>query len=484
MRGGAVTILNQAIKFLLALGSTAVLARLLTPEDFGLLAMVMAVIGFIAIFKDMGLSMATIQRAEVSHAQVSTLFWLNVGVSALIMILVAALAPVLAWYYKEPRVLPMTLVLSGTVLFSGLIVQHQALLRRQMRFGDIAAIEITSLFLSLSAGIVSALAGMTYWSLVIIPIVREITTMLGVWIGCRWRPGMPARRSGVRSMVSFGAHLTGFNIVNYFARNLDKILIGRFWGAAPLGLYNKAYQLLLLPIQQINNPITGVAVPTLSRVQNDSARYRAYYRRGVFLTVSLGMPAVAFLFVEADKAILTVLGDQWLASIPIFRALGPAAFVGTFNMAAGWVYLSIGDTRRQFRWGMFGSAAIAAAFFFGVRWGPMGVALAYSGALIVLPPLAIAYCFRESPLRFFDFVVSVWRPGTAAIAAAVCLFGLDRWFLPTMRVEAALVVDLFIYALLYALWWIGLPNGRRAARDVIDIAKHLRAASPKTEDPA
>jgi PST family polysaccharide transporter len=482
VRGGAVTITNQGFKFVIALGATAVLARLLTPEDFGLIGMAMAVIGFIAVFKDLGLSMATIQRADVSHAQVSTLFWINVGVSFVMMLFVASLAPLLAWYYKEPRVEQITLILAGTIIFSGLIVQHQALLRRQMRFGALAMAEIAGIVLAFASGIVAALAGMGYWSLVIIPVVREVVMMLGVWTFCRWRPGRPARHSGVRAMVSFGAHLTGFNLVNYFARNLDKILIGRFSGAAALGFYEKAYQMLLLPIQQINNPITGVAVPTLSRLQKETARYQAYYRRGVFLTVSIGMPLVVFLFVAADKAVLTLLGDQWVESIAIFRALGPAAFVGTFNMATGWVYLSLGETKRQFIWGIFGSAAIVLAYLIGIRWGPIGIALAYSASLVILFPLALVYCFRVAPLGFSDFLSAVRRPATAAILAGAGLFGLNTLFEPSFVVAAQLLLDFFLYAVLYVAIWVGLPNGRDAAREVIDIAKQLRPNPSRTEN--
>ena len=480
VRGGAITITNQGLKFFIALGATAALARLLTPTDFGLIGMAMAVIGFIAVFKDLGLSMATIQRADVSHNQVSTLFWINVGVSVVMMLFVASLAPLLAWYYKEPRVEQITLVLAGTVIFSGLIVQHQALLRRQMRFGALAMAESSGILLAFLSGVVAALAGLGYWSLVIIPVVREVVMMLGVWMLCRWRPGRPVRHSGVRAMVSFGAYLTGFNIVNYFARNLDKILIGRYYGAAALGFFEKAYQMLLLPIQQINNPITGVAVPTLSRLQEEIPRYQAYYRRGVFLTVSIGMPVVVFLFVAADKAVLTLLGDQWVDSIAIFRALGPAAFVGTVNMATGWVYLSLGKTRRQFIWGIYGSAAIVLAYFIGIQWGPIGVALAYSASLIILFPLALVYCFRIAPLGMGDFVRAVRRPATAAILAGVGLFGLNTLFEPNVAVAVQLLMDFFLYAVFYIAIWVGLPNGRNAAREVIDIARQLRPAASRS----
>ncbi|MEJ2722248.1 MAG: lipopolysaccharide biosynthesis protein, partial [bacterium] len=466
VRGGAVTLSGQGAKFVLTLASMAVLARMLTPEDFGLIAMVIVIIGFITIFKDLGLTMATVQRATISHGQVSTLFWFNLLISAAIMAVTVAVAPLLAWFYKEPRVTGITMVLAATIVFGGLSAQHQALLRRQMRFGAIAAIEILAILAGAVAAVVCAAAGLGYWSLVVFHVLRELATAAGVWTLCRWRPGAPVRGSGVRSLLSFGANLTGFNIVNYFARNVDKILIGWDWGAVPLGLYNNAYRLLLLPIQQINIPLTSVAVPTLSRLQNQRDRYRAYYRRGVMLTVTAGMPIVAFLFFTADKAVITFLGSQWLDAVPIFRALAPAAFIGTFNFATGWVFISMGTTRRQFFWGIFGSTATVLAYVIGLRWGPVGVAAAYSISLIVIRYPSIVYCFRGTHLRPIDLGAALWRPTAASIAAGLALYGTGKLIGVTLPTAVSLVIDLFIYCVYYIVIWVLLPHGWRSARDV------------------
>jgi len=471
VRGGVVTLSNQAGKFFLTLGSTALLARLLTPEDFGLIAMVLSVIGFIGNFKDMGLATATVQRAEISHGEVSTLFWINLTISIALMSATAALAPALAWFYNEPRLTEMTLVLAGTIVFSGLTVQHQALLKRQMRFAALAAIEFTSLFIGVTSAVIAALSGLGYWSLVFVPVMKEVCTTIGVWIACGWRPGKPARRTGVRSLISFGAHLTGFNLVNYVARSLDKVLIGRQIGAAPLGLYNKAYQLVLLPMQQINTPLTSVAVPTLSRLQNDPERYRAFYRRGVMLTVSVGMPAVAFLFVDAYKAVLTILGSQWTDSVPIFRALGPAAFIGTFNVATGWVYISLGLTRRQFAWGLFASTVIILGYFIGLRWGVIGIAASLSISLAVLRLPAILYCFRVAHPTLRDLGAALWRPTVASLAAAAGLHFLSLLLPAGPNILIGLFIDFVIYSILYILIWVGLPGGRTAASIMLNLLR-------------
>jgi O-antigen/teichoic acid export membrane protein len=200
------------------------------------------------------------------------------------------------------------------------------------------------------------------------------------------------------------------------------------------------------------------------------------------LTVAAGMPIVAFLFVSADKAILTFLGSQWLDAVPIFRALGPAAFIGTFNMATGWVYVSMGTTRRQFKWGIFASTMTVFAYIVGLRWGVVGVAIAYSVVLIVLRYPSVVYCFHGSHLRIRDLGVALWRPATASITAGVLLYATGMRLIVPGPVALSLVLDLVIYLVFYIVVWLLLPKGRRSAGEILEVAKDLRPAPPETKD--
>jgi O-antigen/teichoic acid export membrane protein len=303
-----------------------------------------------------------------------------------------------------------------------------------------------------------------------------------VWITCPWRPGRPVRSDGVRSLVSYGAHLSGFNILAYASRNVEKMLIGWYWGAGPLGLYNNAYRILLLPLQQINTPLTNVAVPALSRIQTQPERYRAYYRRGLLLTVTAGMPIVAFLFVAADKAVLAFLGSQWLDAVAIFRALGPAAFIGTFNVGTGWVFFSLGSTDRLFRWGWISSIITVIAYFIGLPWGTIGVALSLSASLAVLRLPATFYCIRGTHLRFEDTWIPLWRPAVSSIAAGALLFGVDRIFKPAVPVGLSLAFDFLFYTAFYALVWMGLPGGRRSVSEIVGIVRELKLSRPGPQE--
>lgn len=436
MRGGATTMGAEAGKFLLTTGSTVVLARLIAPEDFGLISMVVSITNLVKLFKDLGLSQATIQKAEINHAQISTLFWINVMFSGVLMLLTAALAPAIAWFYGEPRLTAITLLLACGFVISGFGVQHQALLNRQMRYGVLASIKLASVAVGITTAITAAWLGAGYWALVYMELAVAIAGTIGTWARCSWRPGPPVWRSQVGSMVAFGRNLTGANILIYFVRNADNVLIGKYWGAQQLGLYSKAYQLLYLPIQEINAPISKVAIPALSRLQSEPKRYCAYYYKAILLIVTFGMPLVGLLYVAADEAILILLGPKWMDTVSIFQVLAVASFVGTFNVATGWVYTSLGRADRQLRWTMFTSPIILLVFFVSVRWGALGLATAFSFSAPVLQLFSIIYCYKGTPLRVRDLGITLARPAVASITAAVALSAVHQLFpvsLSTLR---------------------------------------------------
>jgi PST family polysaccharide transporter len=350
IRGGAVTLSSQALKFILNAGSTAVLARLLTPADFGLIAMVAAFTGFVALFRDLGLSTATVQRVEITHDQVSTLFWINVAMSVVLMLVAAALAPAIAWFYGEPRLTWIMLAIAATFPFGGLSAQHTALMRRQMRFTSLATVEVVSLVVGIAVAVVMAWRGLSYWSLVAMGAASGATTMVMCWLLSGWRPDLPRRGSGVMPMLTFGGGLTGFNILNYFTRNADNVIIGFALGSGPLGIYSKAYNLLMMPIRQFNAPIGAVMQPAPSRLQHDPVRYQRAYLRAVSMLAFVGMPLVAFLFVAADDVVRVFLGPGWDGAVPVFRLLAPAALLGTINVAPGWLCTTLGRSRVQVNW--------------------------------------------------------------------------------------------------------------------------------------
>jgi PST family polysaccharide transporter len=423
VRGGAVTIIAQIIKQALSICSIVILARLLTPHDFGLIAMVTAVTGFALVFKDMGLSMATVQRAEIDNEQISTLFWINVAFSLFIFALTSGLAPVIAWYYKEPKLIWITISLSVGFIFGGLTVQHQAILKRQMRFISLTFIEIASSILGIGVGIGLSLVGASYWALVLMQLTIALSSAVGTWMLCPWHPGRPVRIGKVRSMLIFGSNLTGFNIINYFARNIDNFLIGRYFGAQQLALYSKAYALLLLPISQINTPISNVLIPALSRLQSEPDRFRRAYLKAISTIGFFTMPVAAFLLLNSKEVILLVLGQQWIGAAKIFQVLAIASFLQPIANTTGWLFISMGRTRDMLKWRLatcwFGPIAYAIGLYF---YGTIGVAYGHVFASLVLTIPVIWYAQKGTGIGTLRILKAILQPFVLAFTVNITLF--------------------------------------------------------------
>ncbi len=474
IRSGTVTLITQASKLAIQMTSTVFLARLLTPQDYGLVAMASVVIKFVSMFKHFGLSAAIVQKSQINHQQVSTLFWINTAINIAIGALIAVFSSTIAGFYQEPRLVNIMLVLSVVFIFSGLSIQHIALLRRQMRFTSIARIEIISMVLGVMAGMIAAVLNAGYWALIILQGTMAATYNIGCWLSCSWRPGLPVWNSGVSSLLAFGGNLTAFNLVNYFSRNLDNILIGRYWGSQELGLYAKAYQLLLLPIQQINTPVTNVALPTLSRLQTKPESYCRYYYKAILAITTVSMPLVAFIFAAADKIILLLLGQEWLEVVPIFRWLMPAAFMGTFNIAGGWVYQSLGKTDRQLRIGVVMSSIDVIIFLISVQWGAMGLAAAYSLSRPILWMPRILYCYRGTPLKFTELISTLSLPTIASLVTGALLMAINYLLPSEINLLLGLSLNCIFYGLVYVAILLTLPNGKQTLWEMMQMLKEFR----------
>jgi len=382
--GGAAAVSAQGAKFVVQTATTMVLARLLSPQDFGLLGMVVVVTGFLGLFRDAGLGMATIQRLEVTHEQTSTLFWINVAVGVVLAALCAASAPLLVAFYHEPRLYWVAVVLGATFMFNGLAAQHSALLQRGMRFVTQAKIDVLSLTVSSATGIVMALLGCRYWSLVGMAIASSIVGAAALLLAVSWVPGPPRLRCGIRSMLHFGGLATCNSFVVYLAWNAEKLLLGRFWGADALGVYGRAFQLVTLPVQQLNTSITGVAFPVLSRIQHDAKRLARSFLRGFSLLISATIPITITCALFAEEIVRIVLGAKWMAAAPIFRLLAPVAVVFAVANPFSWLVMSVGRIGRALSISASTTPLVIVGIVLGLSHGPKGVALGYSLAMTLL----------------------------------------------------------------------------------------------------
>lgn len=378
LRGVGVTLAAQLAKLGLQTGTIILLGRLLLPADFGLVAMVAVVINFISLFKDAGLAQATVQRDTISHAQISSLFWLNTLLSVGLAGLVVASAPLLVWVFDEPRLLSLTMVLAIPLILSGVSLQHRALLQRNMRFTDIARAEVLGMAFGGAIGVLFALWGFGFWSLAFMQIANMAVFSLLVWTLAAWRPGRIVRGSGILDMLRFGLNLSGFSFLNYLSRNADKFLLGKAAGISALGQYSLAYRLLLLPIIQINGPVASVLLPALSRLRTDPVAYEALYLRYTRWIAWSTVVPIASATLWGESIIVWILGEPWREAGQLFEILAIAAMLQPISNLVGLLFTSAGKTREMLYWGIFATGITVSGFLIAFPYGPVGMAISYA----------------------------------------------------------------------------------------------------------
>jgi O-antigen/teichoic acid export membrane protein len=380
---------------------TVVLARLLLPSDFGLVATIAVFTGFVSLFVDFGLGAALIQRPTLTERHRSSAFWMNLTAGLLLAALVAVLAPALARFFNEPRLTALTLVLSLNFAIGSLGIVQSALLQRSMDFRRLGAIGISATIIGGTGAIAAAVAGYGVWSLIVQLVATTGVRTVLLWAASNWRPRLVLDRDAMRELWRFSANLAGYTAVNYWARNADNFFIGKFVGAAGLGIYSRAYNLMLLPIQQISVVTARVMFPALSRIQDEPDRVKRAYLRAVGIIGLLSFPAVAGLFVVANPFVVTLYGEKWAGVIPVLHILCIAGLMQPVAATVGWIYQSQGKTDWLLHWGIVVSAVLIAAFGIGIHWGTKGVAVAYAIAIwaVMYPTFAIPGRLIEMRVR-------------------------------------------------------------------------------------
>jgi O-antigen/teichoic acid export membrane protein len=474
IRGGFVRLSAQGVNFAVGIVCLMVMARLLGPADYGLVGMVTAVTGILALFRDFGLSAAAVQRPTLSEQEASTLFWINILIGAGLALLSVAAAPAIAAFYHDSRLVAVTAVMAVGFLFNAAGVQHGAHLQRQMRFTTLGIIYTASGILSTVAGIAVALTGFGYWALVAINVTNPLVITTGCWIAASWIPQFPRRLSGVRSMIRFGGTLTLNGLVAYVAYNLEKILLGRFWGPTALGIYGRAYRLINIPTGNLNSAAGEVSFSALSRLQDQPARLRSYFLKAYSLVLALTLPiTVAFALFPGD-VILVVLGPKWSAAAPILRLLAPTIFIFAVINPLGWLMYSVGLVERSLKIALVFAPLIIAGYVIGLPHGPKGVALAYSAVMLLWVFPHIAWCVHGTAVSFWDILRTSARPLACAILAGAAAFGTRFAYgqslslFPRLALESGALLAVFSVMLLFVAGqkslYLDLLRGLRVGR--------------------
>jgi len=471
IRGGLARVFAQVVFFVLRIGALIVLARLLDPKDFGLVGMVTAFTGVLNLFRDFGLSTATVQRVSVTDEQLSTLFWINVLAGVILGLSLSGAAPIISNFYHEPRLFWVTIVLAAGFLFNAAGVQHSALLQRQMRFTALAMIQIISLVVSTVLGIGIAAGGFGYWALVVMSVTLPLVSTIGFWLTTRWIPRMPRQQVGVFPLMRFGGAVTLNSLIVYFAYNLDKILLGRFWGAEALGIYGRSYQIINLPTENLNSAVGEVAFAALSRVQDDPGRLRSYFLKGYSLVLALTVPITLAVALFPHDLVAVILGAKWSDAAPILRLLAPTILIFALINPLGWLLFATGRIGRSLKIALVLAPLVTLGYALGLSHGPKGVAFAFSAVMILWAVPHIAWGVHGTVVSLRDIRTAVTRPLLSGVVAAVLAYGMQFYYGPSLSpllrltlggtVLLAAYVGMLLYVMGQKAFYVDLIRGLR-----------------------
>jgi PST family polysaccharide transporter len=477
VRSGLIAAAGRITQGVIGLGSVAVLARVLTPSEFGVVAMVTPVTTMVSMTMHRGLHYALLHEDELTSRQVSQLYWLAQRHNLGLVTIMALLGPVLAWVYQEPRVTLVAIIWAASTGVQGMGTMFESLLKRQLRFGALTMVNVLGMLLGTLVAIASANAGARHVALVMQFVVWDLVRFLGAIMLCRWRPGRldwstPTDPVVVR-LVTYGGHFTLHRAVYWAGRQTDRILVGIIGGAGSLGIYDGARRWSWYAFHELFQSVTDVVIASLSRARRDIERFREFARHGMMAFLIAPLGAIAFVFVESEAAVRVLLGDRWLDAIPLVRIMCAAAFCDSLSRLTMWIYTVEGRTRQQFYWSLVVTPIMLVALAVGARLnGVTGVAWAFAGFTIAFMVPTIVFCLRGSALGPSDMVALAWRPVLTALVAA-SLIMITREWLPGVRTQLpGLLASAAAYSVFYIVTWLALPGGISVTRSLrISIAE-------------
>jgi polysaccharide transporter, PST family len=469
-------VLVTCIQFLTIL----VLARLLSPEDYGLTAMVTAITAFAPLLVSLGTPDPVVQRAHITEKEISALFWISVAVGCSAAALMAVSGPLIARFYGEPRLTSIAGVSALTFVVSALSCQHNTLLRRAMKFKDLAALEVCGNLLSAGGAIAMAVYGLDYWALVLRPVMATSFVAAGTWLRCRWVPGRPAMSVGTKEMLRQGLHCAGFFVTDYIAGSSDRIMIGYRSGPVPLGYYQNAVFIYENLCQLLILSAHNVAVASLGKTQNNLNELRRLWRKALATLGFYAMPAFGILAVTGQDLVPVLFGSKWSHAGVLISILALRGIPQTVERTTGWLHVAAGRTDRWMRWGLVAMCAQLIALFCGLPYGPTGVATAFVVCSFTLFIPAIAYSGAPLDIRAIDVITAVWRPQIAALLAVAIGFTLRFTLFADLSLILRIIMLSLAYAAAYVTIVVGLLRERMPIQAIVALIREVESRVSRT----
>ena len=485
VRGVSATTLAQGLGLFIQIVSTLILARILTPTDFGLITMVTT---FSLLFVNAGgngFTEAVLQRPQLNRTMASNLFWINVGTGCVLTLIFAAAGSLMARFYGNPRVAVIAAGMSLTIFFTSFNVLHIALLMRAMRFPTVYANQMLARFISVVVSVFLALAGWGVWALVGGAVMQPLAESVGIWVLCRWKPSLPRSDPATGSMVNFALHVYGRFSFNYFSRNCDNLLVGWRFNAQSLGFYKKAYDLFAL--SSVLQSFTSVAVSALSRMNQDAEQYKTRVLKALSVAALLGMGVGGAVTLVGKDLIRVMLGPGWGPAGHIFVYFGPGFGIMFIYAIHSWIHLSLGKPDRWFKWGIIEFAVTVFLFVVALPWGPAGVAASWSLSLLLLALPSLVYAGKPVNLALSSVVGVVWRYFVAAVGTVLVMAVMIGGFLRAepSNAKAAIVrmlVICLLFAVLYLVAVILMYRSRAPLDQIIGLLQEMTARRRQNED--
>ena len=478
VNSGLTLVAARGLNVFVQLAATILLARLLDPDDFGLVAIVLAMVGIAPLLVDLGTSEATVQTTTVTQPDISALFWLNLSLGAAATLLFASASGFLARLFHEPALAKIALVSSLTFVLTGLVIQHYALLRRAMDFRRIAMIDMAANVVSSIVAVAMAYTGWDYWALVAKPILTSMLSVVGVWFSCRWVPGRPIITPEVKRMVRFGLGVPGFTLTDYIAKSADRVALGYFYGSGPLGYFQNASLFYSNLLGILTEPLHTVAVSGLSKLKDDPAALKRSWAAALSALCFVSAPAFAILAVTGNDIIVILLGPKWAPAGPLLCVFGLRGIAHCIAGTMGWLHVVAGRTDRWMRWGFVSAGVQLFALAVGLPFGPFGVAIAYTIAMFGLFIPSVVYAGQPLGIERQDVVSAVGPQTAAALIAAASAFLIQAVFLTELSHFARLVVSILVCSTIYLALAVGVFKVRGPLKLARSILKQITSKRP------
>jgi O-antigen/teichoic acid export membrane protein len=468
-RGGLTTLTGQGIRVVVQMASVVVLARLLSPDDYGIMAMVAVVVGVAEVFRDFGLSAAAIQARELSRQQRNNLFWVNTAIGLTLTLIMIAAAPLIAAAFHQPDLVELTRVFGWLFFINGIATQYRADLNRNLKFSRLVFADILSPVIALAVAVVLAVGGAGYWALAVQQLLAALIMLVTVMIFAGWLPRRPRRGVPMRDFFRFGGRLVGSQLIGYAANNIDSLVIGLRFTPADLGHYSRAFQLLMVPLNQVRAPATQVALPVLSRVQDDTARFQTFLVRGQLALGYTVLPVLGFIVGAAVPVTAVFLGPQWGEVAPLLALIAIAGGFQMLSFVGYWAYLAKGLTGDLLTYSWISAGIKMVCILIASHWGVVGVAVGYAVAPALSWPVSLWWLARHAPIN-----VAPLYFGAGRVIAMTSILAFAVWT-STQIVPGAswvqLVGGMATAAAAFAVTALVVPALRRDVLGLISIGR-------------